>query len=400
MIQNQANIMKLFTTYLTMSIFCCAAASALQPSAAPASREWNPDFAPALYQKLKADAGNVFFSPHGITEAMVMAGAGAGGKTAREITRGLALDQGSAEDIAAHGQALRTQIAKLNQGDNKLTIANALCIIGANPTAEYQKLVRSQYNAEVFPGDVAQINGWVKEKTEGCITEIIDELGPDNACVLLNAVYFKGNWKTPFTDDGTHDASFHPKPGQSVIVNMMKSENSYPLLQDMGIIAVELPYQNSASMVLVMPEKADGMDALENQLDAPFLAGICDKLGKREPSHIELRVPKFKVATSYDLVPSLQQLGMIDAFDMDRADFTPMFGKKGFKIGQIVHKATLEVAEKGSVASAATAAAFLSEESSNNTPEIRFDRPFLVIIRDNATGTLLFMGRINDPSSK
>ncbi|MFZ9938027.1 MAG: serpin family protein [Luteolibacter sp.] len=369
-------------------------------TATPAARELNPDFTPALYQQLKTGEGNVFFSPYSITEAMAMVHAGAGGNTATEIAKALAFGEGRAEDIAKRSEALRAQLAKLNQGENKLRVANALCVTGVPPQESFQKLVRTRYEGEVFSGDLDKINGWVKKKTEGKIEKILDKLSEDSACVILNAVYFKGNWMTPFDAGNTRKAAFHRKAEDPVEVDMMSREDSYPVLQDKGVIAVELLYANGASMVLVMPGKADGMAALEEQLSAPFVAGLCADLRKTQPKEINLSVPKFKVATKYGLIPAMKELGMVDAFAEERADFKAMYDKTPVSIAQIVHKATLEVDEKGSVAAAATAVEIQANSITEGPPEIRFDRPFLVLIRDQATGTTLFMGRINDPTAK
>lgn len=362
----------------------------------PEPHELNPDFTPALYQQLKKDEGNVFFSPYSITEAMAMVHAGAGGNTADEIATALALGEGDANDIARRGEALRRHLANLNQGENKLRVANALCVTGEPPRQSYQELVRSRYDGKLFSGGLDEINGWVKEKTEGKIEEILKSLSPDSACVLLNAVYFKGQWETPFDQADTGKSKFHRKPGDEVEVDMMSSESRYRWLDENGLIAVELPYENGAVMVLVMPEKAAGMASLEDRLDAPFLEKTCNKLHKANAYQAVVHVPKFKVSTEYDLIPTMKQLGVSDAFDGSRADFKAMYGEKPVTISQIVHKATLEVDEKGSVASAATAVEILPLAGPRH---FRFDRPFLVLIRDRATGTTLFMGRINDPSA-
>ena len=391
------NAMKTIPTLLAAGLLGLGLVQA-EKAADPKARELNPDFTPALYRQLKDGEDNVFFSPYSITEAMAMVHAGAGGNTATEIAKAMALGECSAGDIAQRSGSLRAQMAKLSQGENKLRVANALCVTGVPPLEAYKELVRTCYEGELFSGGLDEINGWVNKKTEGRIEKTLEELSPDSACVILNAVYFKGIWQTPFADGGTVKAKFQRKPGESVDVDMMSREGSYPVLQDKGVIAVELLYGNGASMVLVIPGKADGMAALEEQLSAPFMADLCADLRKTQPKEINLSVPKFKVSTKYDLIPAMKELGVKDAFR--NADFSPMFGRSGFTIAQIVHKATLEVDEKGSVASAATAVDVENFAEREPPMSIRFDRPFLVLIRDNASGTTLFMGRINDPTAK
>ncbi len=361
----------------------------------------NPAFSAHLYQQLHSGDGNVFFSPYSISEAMGMVYAGSGGNTATEIAKALSFGQDT-KALGPQMQEFRRQLmAQVNQKDNKLNIANALCVTGKSPLQGYQDTVRQQYDGEIFSGGLDPINEWVKKKTEGHIEKILEELSQDSACVLLNAVYFKGNWKTSFNVDATHKADFHLPSGKTAEVDMMTREDSFKVLRDKGMIAVELPYQTSASMVLIMPDKAEGMKELENSFNEVMIQNLCKNLQGRKVESAKLFMPKFKLATSYDLIEPLKQLGMVDAFD-GKADFKAMYGEIKVKISQIKHKATLEVDEKGSVASAVTAAEITRERASISppTPQICFDRPFLVLIRENTTGTNLFMGRINNPTAK
>ncbi len=365
------------------------------------AKDLNPAFGSHLYQQLRTDEGNVFFSPYSISEAMGMVYAGSGGNTSTEIAKALNFSQDT-KTLGPQMQELRRQLmAQVNQKDNKLNIANALCVTGKSPLQSYQDTVRQQYDGKIFSGGLEEINGWVKKKTEGNIEKILEELSQDSACVLLNAVYFKGNWKTSFEAKNTHKADFHIPSGKTAQVDMMGREGSYKVLRDKGMITVELPYQTSASMVLIMPEKADGMKALEESLNQDTIQTLCIDLQGAKDTKANLFLPKFKLATSYDLVKPMNQLGMVDAFDK-KADFKVMYGETPVKISQIKHKATLEVDEMGSVASAVTAVEInaLSADIGEPLPQIRFDRPFLVLIRENTTGTNLFMGRINNPTAK
>ena len=164
-----------------------------------------------------------------------------------------------------------------------------------------------------------------------------------------------------------------------------------------GFIAVELPYQTRASMVLILPEKADGMAALKKNFSEATLQNLGKRLASSGEEEIELYLPQFKIETEDDLVKPMRNLGTVDAVNFDRVDFKAMFSDRKVRIGLIKHKATLEVDEKGSVATAATAVEIIGRSCPRPTPQIRFDRPFLVMIRDRDSGTNLFMGRINDP---
>ncbi|MGB1131142.1 MAG: serpin family protein [Haloferula sp.] len=368
------------------------------PFEGAAVQDINPAFTSDLYAQLRESEGNVFFSPYSITEAMAMVHAGAGGNTADEIAQALGID-GDPQTVAQRLQELRKHLmAVANQKDNKLNIANALCVTGMTPKPAYQDIVRQQFGGEIFSGGLDEINGWVKDKTEGNIEKILEQLSPNSACVLLNAVYFKGNWQDSFEARHTHKAPFHLADGKKVDVDMMKRKGTIKVLRDQGFVAVELPYQTRASMVLILPDEADGMAALETNFSEAKLQDLGRRLASSGEEKIELYLPKFKIETEYDLVKPMQNLGIVDAFSSKKSDFKVMYGKTPVAIAQIKHKATLEVDEKGSVATAATAVEIRGRSRRPPTPQIRFDRPFLVMIRDRDSGTNLFMGRINDPS--
>jgi len=357
----------------------------------------NPAFTTNLYQQLRAKEGNVFFSPCSITQAMGMAYMGAKGDTAAEFAKALSLG-GPQESLPGQMEQWRNTLhSSANVKDDKLNIANALCVTGQVPLQSYQDLVRQQFGGELFAGGLEEINGWVDKKTEGRIKKILEELDPNSACMLLNAVYFKGSWKDPFSPFDTRIRDFHVTADKSVKVPMMTRKGRYAVVRNEQYIAVELPYQTSCSMVLMMPAKAEGFEKFEAGMNDALVTKVCREL-KGKKREIELAMPKFKIETKYDLVPAMKQLGLAKAFDMEQADFSAMYERDDIAIGQIVHKATLEVDEQGSVATAATGIAANSYSASMPTPAIHFDRPFLVLIRENNTNTTLFMGRISDPT--
>lgn len=361
----------------------------------------NPAFDTALYQQLRDTKGNVFFSPYSISEAMGMVFVGAADNTAKEISE--ALHFGKQETFGDRMQYLRHHVvSNANQHGGKLNLANALCITGSAPDEAYQKQIRQRFEAEVFSGDLDEINDWVKQKTEGHIEKILEKLNPNTACVLLNAVYFKGDWEHPFKARHTRKGKFHVAPEEAVDAKLMHRRGSYQVARGEGWVAVELPYKSAASMVLILPDKAEGMRDLEAKLSPAMLGEVRNKLlrARAKPETIQLVLPKFKIATGYDLIPAFKQLGMRDAFDLKRVNFTKMYADNSVFISQIVHKATLEVDEMGSVASAATAVELSKRGAPRPVPEIRFDRPFLTLIQERETGSILFLGRISDPTAK
>jgi len=360
----------------------------------------NPAFDTNLYQLLKQGDGNVFFSPYSITECLGMVYAGTGKNTAAEIGKAMSFGK-DAKLTSVELKKLRTHLSQsLNRSDCKLNIANALCVTGITPKQGYQNIVRDEFGGEIFSGGLAEINGWASKKTEGKIKEILKQLSPDSACVLLNAVYFKGDWKYAFKANDTHKANFHLTNNDKVKVDMMKQKGGFKVLRGNGMTIVELPYKNSASMVLMLPDQADGMAALEKKLNDGLLLDLGQRLSQSQPERIELHLPKFKIEAKCDLVGAMKSLGMKEAFEGDGADFSVMYDRSDVKITQIKHKAILEVDEKGSVAAAVTAVGYglTSSRPTVQLPKIRFDRPFITIIRDRETGANLFMGRINDPT--
>lgn len=201
--------------------------------------------------------------------------------------------------------------------------------------------------------------------------------------VARQSVYFKGTWKQGFNPRTTR-------------------EGEYAVVRDDAWVAVELPYQTSASMVLVMPMEAGGFGALEKQFGEDETHRILFKeleKARNHPREIDLMVPKFKIETECDLVPAMRALGMQKAFLGNQADFGAMYDRNDISIARIKHKATLEVDEAGTVATAVTALIVELGEASM-VDRIHFNRPFLVFIRENQTQTTLFMGRISNPAGK
>jgi len=361
----------------------------------------NPGFATDLFARLRSAEGNVFFSPHSISECMAMAYHGARANTATEMAAAMGFDGDQAafsQRMASLREGLR---AYANKGGNQLRIANALCVTGKAPGAAYQEQILKWFGAKAFDGGLPQINGWVKEQTDGHIERILEQLDPLSNCVLLNAVYFEGKWQHRFEQDKTREDQFHVAADKQVKVKFMHNTASYRILSNEEWIAVEVPYETSASMVLVMPAKADGLEALEAGLDEAKLRQLytgLDELG-RTKGKVELVMPRFRIKSSYNLIPAMKQLGMQEAFTR-AANFSGMYGNNSVYITQIVHKATLEVDEEGSVATAATAIEMSRKSAPRAAPQIRFDRPFLVFIRESHTNSTLFMGRISDPSAQ
>lgn len=393
----------LLVVMLSMSCAGHAGASSAVPSLSNSLAEGNTEFAVPLYLELGAAKGNLFFSPYSISSALGMTYAGAGGDTAAQMKEVLRFRLNQAElnsAFKALNGELRSTAQKTGQ---KLSIANALILTGGPVSSGFKAMLKESYDAEIFGGGLDKVNGWVKEKTEGKIDKILSELSPDSVCVLLNAIYFKGVWDVQFDKKKTVDAPFKVSADRQVTVPLMHRKDDMRIMTGKDFQAVSIPYKGeSMSMVILLPKAVDGLPALERQLTAGNLREWLAELDKKPVRKTYLYLPKFKLETGYDLKAPFQAMGMKDAFSTTKADFTGMGWEKGsLWIGQIKHKAFVEVNEEGTEAAAATAVEMVTKSAPVRDHEVfRADHPFLFMVRDNASGAILFMGRMADPGKR
>jgi serine protease inhibitor len=361
----------------------------------------NSAFAVQLYRELGASEGNLFFSPYSISSALGMPYAGARGTTAKEMKSVLHFSLAQSALPPAFKSLNTELVATARKAGQKLNIANAVVLTGGDVSREFKTTLKDYYDAEIFGGGLDKINGWVKQKTEGKIENILEELDANSVCVLLNAIYFKGIWESQFQKSSTHDAPFSVSAGNLVAVPMMYQKSDFKLLVEKDFQAVSIPYKGkSLSMIVLLPRTKNGLAALERQMTDQNLMGWLAKLDEQPVQKIDFFLPKFKLETSYDLVSSFTKMGMKEAFAPGRADFRGMGWPKGrLYISQIKHKAFVEVNEEGTEAAAATAVE-MATKSIQQYPIFRADHPFLCIILDNQSASILFMGRIANPNSK
>jgi serpin B len=375
--------------------------------------EGNTAFALDLYQSLRGEPGNLFYSPYSISVALGMTYAGARTETERQMADVLHFDLGQ-EGLHPNFQALARQLAERaesarpdEEGDRfELNIANALFTHTDYAfLAEFMNQVMDLYDAVAEAvdfrdeeGSRAHINEWVSEQTEGKIPELIPPgiLTPDTRLVLVNAIYFSASWAQAFDEDATQDAPFHLVGGESISVPTMSRTASTGHAEHDGVTVVEVPYLGGEmSFVVMMPE----LDALEDFEASLTPARLSELLAGIRYDEVRLFVPKFETRSSFQLNDPLIQLGMPLAFS-DAADFSGMTGDRDLKISAVIHQAVIEIDESGTEAAAATAvvmARITSAGPPSEPFEIRVDRPFLYLIRDAQTGTIVFMGRLVDP---
>lgn len=366
-------------------------------------------FALNLYARLRKPAENLFFSPFSITTALAMTYAGARGNTAAQMAAACGFDL-PPERLHAKFGAL---IADLNSMERKagtshqLLVANALWGRKGMPFRnEFLELVQRDYGGSLQQLDFSDpegarrtINRWVEKQTRERIAEIIPRrvLSELTVLVLASAMYFKSKWAYPFNGPSTRHEPFTLLSGQTVSVPMMhqRQEISCGYAEDETCQVLELPYRGqSMAMVILLPKKADGLPGLETALAGGRLAKWLSALTGRE---VDVSLPRFTIATGFRLDETLKSLGMTSAFDPQAADFTGMLAEGGIWIGAVLHKGFVEVNEVGTEAAAATAVEIMKSEQMEQPVVFRADHPFLFLIRDTKSRTILFMGRLMNP---
>ncbi len=376
--------------------------------------EGNTRFALNLYAQLLAEdpKGNHFLSPFSISTALAMVAAGARGETQAEMVRTLHLPD---QAYTAFGHLLRDLQGNGDPAKRGFTLstANALWAQQGYPwRTEYKKLLQQDFRAGLFDVDfISQpeqarntINKWVENETREKIKDLIPSgaITPLTRAVLTNAIYFKGDWLSQFDKKRTQEQPFTRLDGSQVKVPLMYQSNPkgclYAETPDLQVL--DLPYAGKRlSMTILLPRKYDGLPALEKQLHAEKLTQILGALGPAWD--VQVFLPRFRLEMQqpYLLNKPLQELGIKRAFTAG-ADFSGMHtGPERFFITAVLHKAFVDVNEEGTEAAAATAIVFGTRSVPPPPKIFRADRAFLFLIRDQQTGSILFMGRLVDPSS-
>lgn len=382
---------------------------------AGALADGNTAFALDLYRELAGKGGNLFYSPFSISQALAMTYAGARGNTASQMSGALhfTLAQESlhpAFNSLGLELASRSEIEDLPKDQRfKLNIANA--IWGQKDyefLPEFLDMLAKNYGAGMRLVDYLadpekarlEINNWVADQTEGKIKDLIPQGAIDGLTrlVLTNAIYFNASWQHPFEESLTEPQPFHLLDGSTVDADMMQQSESFGYYRGGGYQAVELPYSgDQLAMWVILPD--EGQFA---EFEASLDPGVLDEIqnGMSYPQ-VNLWMPKFSFSAEFMLKPTLSALGMTDAFDESLADFSGMTGSRDLFISKVIHKAFVDVDESGTEAAAATAVIMkLTSAPSEEPVELKIDRPFIFLIRDLPTGSVLFLGRVLDPTAK
>ena len=363
-------------------------------------------FAFDLYRQLKAEPGNRVFSPASISTALAMAWGGAKGETAAQMKQVLRFEGSPEVVMRASGR-----LAATLQDPSRPIVFRIANRLFAEKTfsldAAYLEATRAAFGGALEPVDFKGspeaarilINGWVERKTEKRIRDLLppNSLNSATRLVLANAIYFLGGWKKPFTKEATGPAPFSASAALKKDVPTMHVQSSFRFAQKDGLKALALPYEGgSLSMLVVLPDRVDGLAALEDSLTAPVLDGLVKSL---ESTQVMVALPKFELGPpTLALGDALRRMGMPLAFDPERADFTRIAKdpRDRLFIAEAYHKAFVKVDEKGTEAAAASAGNMWDSAPA----EFKADHPFLFLIRDEASGLVLFLGRVADPSGE
>jgi serpin B len=374
--------------------------------------EGNSAFTFDLYQALKEQDGNLFYSPHSISVALAMTYAGARGETAEEMAATLEflLEQDRlhpAFNWLDTGLAGRGEGAQGKDGEGfRLNIVNA--IWGQKDyefLSEFLDVLAENYGAGLrildFINETEQsritINDWVSDQTEDRIKDLIPEgvITALTRLVLTNAIYFNAAWAYPFDDKVTTNGPFYLLDGGQVTVPMMRQTEAFGYTDGEGYQAVEVLYDGEElSMVIMLPD--DGQfEVFEEGLQADKASDI---IGSLQLTEVALTMPQFEFDSEFSLKDTLADMGMPVAFS-DAADFSGMTGSPELFIADVIHKAFVAVDEAGTEAAAATAVPMELTAMPDPPVEVALDRPFIFLIRDIETGAILFVGRVVNPSA-
>jgi serpin B len=368
----------------------------------------NNAFAFDLYHRLSSERGNLFFSPYSIHAALAMTYTGARGGTATEMARVLHLG-GTREGVAeAHGD-LAAELTAGTPKSYEMVVANALFGQRGYPFLEpFRATCRDGYRADLDSVDFAgateaarrKINDWVSTRTRARIRELFAPGGLDASTrlVLANAVYFKGKWEEPFADAATREAPFDPGTGRKVAARFMNQRHRFGYAETPELQLLEMPYEgDELSMVVLLPRNVGGLAALEATLTGSKMADLLASAASRE---VSVSFPKFELTSAFDLDENLRAMGMSAAFSRQAADFSGMTDAGKLFIGVVVHKAYVDVDEEGTEAAAATGVGMVLTSMPAHPTSFVADHPFLFLIRHRASGAILFLGRVVDPTAK
>jgi len=404
------SVLVIICLFLTMAAFAAQPPTTTTTPEQAKVAQSNNAFAIELYSHLSRRPGNLFFSPEGISTALAMTFAGAQSETAAEMSRTLHFTSGQGQLHAAMGVLLRDRNAA--HDGYQLKEADALWVqTGYSLLPEFLKVTTDNYegglNQVDFKGATEAsrhtINTWVAQHTENKIRELLqpERVTSDTRLVLTNAIYFKGAWDKQFDKGNTRSEDFWLSAVRTVKAPLMHMKEGFKYFDGGSFQALDIPYRKkNLSMIVLLPKKVYGLSAFEQSLTP---ANMQQWLGRLRPApKIVVTMPKFKMETELSLKDTLISMGMKEAFDVKTADFSGLASHEtmqrdgNLSIGAVIHKAYVDVNEEGTEAASATAVSQLPGSSTSII--FNADHPFMFLIRDNRSGSILFIGRVTNPS--
>lgn len=365
-------------------------------------------FAFDLFHELqKKEDVNQFFSPYSVHQALAMAMNGNEGEVEAEFMRVLRFEGMELEEANQAAKSLTNYLLELDP-KVRLAIANAIWYKqGFELNQEFAEDVRDSFSAEIASLDMSNpqskdiINQWIENNTNGMIKDMLDAVSPEAVMYLVNAIYFKADWKYRFDADNTKKAPFYTSPGQEVTVDMMEMSSPAGLryLKEGDLEYLEIPYSSGQyTMGVIIAEDF----ALDSKLEAFTLDDLEQFRANSDTTNFILKMPKFKMGYRIDkLNEELQALGLVKPFVPSPLNFSKLFVNPTapMAISRVIHEAVIEVSEEGTEAAAATVVEVYTTSTGPSQPRVfSLDKPFVFFIQENSSGALLFAGKLGDPS--
>jgi len=365
----------------------------------------NNHFALDLLQYTANGQANTFYSPYSLSTALFMTAAGAKSETGKEMLEVLCLPENTP---SFHKQFAEHMTMVEKKKHIELNIANSIWMQkGFDFQKSYVDILAKTYKSKLYACDferqadteAKRINKWVAEKTNDKIQDLIKPgvLLPITKMVLVNAIYFYGGWNVEFAKEKTKEAEFYLANGEKLKANFMHAEYNMQYAADSDFEVLSIPYKkNEASMVIFLPKSKENFEQYLKLLDFKKYSSLTTLMTDNK---VNVKLPKFTMTSEFELKEVLSKMGMPFAF-ANEADFSGITGKKNLAIDKVIHKAFVDVSEKGTEAAASTAVVLKEIGSMPNKEKIIYfkaDHPFIFMINDNATGQILFVGVLNQP---
>jgi serine protease inhibitor len=368
----------------------------------------NTRFALNIFKELSTEDANenIFISPLSISIALSMIYNGAEGTTRDAMARALQLGNMNLDEI---NEGYLNLIESLENADKLVTlnIADSIWIRDSFEPyirQDFTQKLNEYFGSEVFCRDFGdpqtpdEINGWISNKTEGKIDKMVDGISPELVMFLINAIYFKGEWVTSFNESATKEADFFLSNGSTVEADMMSTKGNFSFYEGADFKAARFPYgRDKIAMYVFLPNSDVTLDSFVESLSQDALENYLNKFSMVKG--LEVEFPKFKLEYGVKrLNDALEKLGMGIAFDPNNANFSGIAPAQLY-IDYVNHKAVIEVNEKGTVAAAVTVGGISATAVPAEPRTFNVNRPFFFVIRDDRSGTILFMGEVENPTA-